>query len=202
MASTMDVNVPALQERVTKILKDPKSEWNVIETETTTVEQLYKGYIAPLSAIPPIATFIGMTVVGVSLPFVGTYRESMPRGFATMVVSYILGLVFVYLAAMIINKLAPTFDSKPDDMQALKLVAYASTPAWLAGIFYIIPVMGLLAIVGGLYAIYLFYLGLPVMMKTPEGKVIPYMAVSAVVLFLGAIFVGMVSAAVTGATRF
>lgn len=201
MPNSMDLNVPALQERVTKILKDPKSEWSVIEAEPTTVEKLYKGYIAPLAAIPAIATFIGLTVVGVSMPFVGTYRESMPRGFANMIVSYILGLVLVYVAAMVISKLAPTFESKPDDLQALKLVAYAYTPAWLAGVFYILPVMAILAIVGGLYSIYLFYVGLPVMMKTPQAKVIPYMVVSALVVIVAGILVGVVSAAMTGVAR-
>lgn len=202
MTSTRDIDVPALKDRVTNILKTPKTEWPVIEAETTTTEKLYRSYIAPLAAIPAVAWFIGVTVVGVTLPFVGTFRESFPRAFANMIVSYILALVGVYIAAFVVNKLAPTFDSRPDDRQALKLVAYAYTPAWIAGVLMIIPALAPIAIIGGLYAVYLFYLGLPVMMKTPEAKVIVYMIVAAIVVIAVSIVVGIVSAALTGVTRF
>jgi hypothetical protein len=115
-----------------------------------------------------------------------------------MVVSWVLALVGVYVAALIINKLAPTFESTPNDLQALKLVAYSYTASWVAGIFYVIPALGILAGLAGLYSIYLFYLGLPVMMKTPQAKVIPYMVVSAVVIIVLVFVMAMVAAAITG----
>jgi hypothetical protein len=200
MANALDLNVPALKDRVTRILKDPKAEWPVIEAEATTTETLYRSYIAPLAAIPPIAMFIGLSLIGI-----GYYRVGIVSGIATMVVSWALALAGVYIAALIINKLAPTFESTPNDLQALKLVAYANTAAWVAGVFYVIPALGVLAILGGLYSIYLFYVGLPVMMKTPEAKVIPYMVVSAVVMIAVFIVMGLITAAITGvgaATRF
>ena len=198
MNNTMGLDVPALQSRVTNILKDPKREWVVIEAEQTTTEQLYRRYIAPLAAIPAVCGFIGMTLVGVSVPFVGTYRESIPRAFVSMVVTYVLSLVGVYVAALIVNKLAPTFDSRPDQVQALKIVAYAQTPSWIAGVLSLVPVLAPLGIVAALYAIYLFYLGLPVLMKTPQAKVIPYMVVCAVVGIVLWIVIATVSVAVTG----
>ena len=198
MANMLDVNGPALVDRVTRILKDPKGEWPVIEAEVTTTEQLYRGYIAPLAAIPAVAGFIGMSIVGISLPFVGHYRVGILGGIVQAVLSWVLAMVGVYIAALVINKLAPTFDSTPNDMQALKLVAYASTAAWVAGIFNVIPVLGLLALLGALYSIYLFYVGLPVMMKTPEAKVVPYMVVSVIVLICLYFVIGLLTAAISG----
>jgi hypothetical protein len=61
-----------------------------------------------------------------------------------------------------------------------------------------LPVLMPLGILAGLYSIYLFYTGLPVMMKTPESKVVPYMVVSAVVMIGLAILVGIFTAAITG----
>jgi hypothetical protein len=184
MPSTIDVNVPALQERITKLLKDPKAEWPVIAAEQTTTEQLYKSYIGPLAAIPAIAGFIGGSIIGYSAPFVGTFRTPIVTGFVWMVVTFALMLVGVYVSAFIIDKLAPTFDSTPNQLQALKLTGYAATPSFLGGVLNIIPMLSILAIIPALYGIYLFYLGLPVMMKTPESKVIPYMAVAAIVSIL------------------
>jgi hypothetical protein len=59
--------------------------------------------------------------------------------------------------------------------------------------------LAVLGIIAALYSIYLFYLGLPVMMKTPADKVIPYMAVSAVVIIVVYIVAALISGAITGA---
>ena len=198
--TSADVNIPAIQARVTKILTDPKGEWAVIETEPTTTDKLYKGYIVPLAAIPAIAHFIGASFIGTTTPFLGTFRTPIVSGLIWMCVWYVLTLAMVYVAALIVNKLAPTFNSTPNDMQALKLVAYSETPVWIAGVLGIVPALGVIgALVGGLYAIYIFYLGLPVMMKTPQDKVIPYMVVSAIVVIVLAVIVGTIAGLFIGA---
>jgi len=190
-----------LQTRVVNILTRPQTEWTVIASESTDVATLFKTYIMVLAAIPPAAAYIGMAVFGVSLPFVGAIRVGVVQGLASAVVQYVLALVGVYVASIVIDKLAPTFNSQSDAMQALKLVAYASTAQWLAGALSIIPALGPLAIVGGLYGIYLFYLGVAPLMKTPSDKVIPYMVVSAVVIMVVMIVTGAVATAMTGAIR-
>ena len=182
MANMIDVNGPALIDRVKKILTDPRREWPIIAAEPTTTEKLYSSYIVPLAAIPAIAGFIGTSIIGLSLPFVGAYRVGIISGLTNAFVTYVLTLVMVYVAAMIVDKLAPTFDSTPNQIQALKLVAYSYTAAWVASVFNAIPLLFLIAFLGSLYTIYLFYVGLPFTMKTPESKVIPYMVVSAVVV--------------------
>ena len=68
-----------LQSRVMNILTKPKEEWPVIANETTDVPSLYKEYIVPLAAIPAVCGFIGMTIVGISIPFVGTFRTPIPQ---------------------------------------------------------------------------------------------------------------------------
>ena len=197
MPMTEGVDTAAIQARATKILTDPRNEWPVIDLESTTVEKLYKGYIMPLAAIPVVASFIGMTFIGISYGF-GTYRTPIVRGLVGACVSYVLALASVYIAALVVSKLAPTFQSKSDDLQALKLVAYAQTAAWLAGALNVIPVLGMLAFIGALYSIYLFYLGLPVMMKTPQDKVIPYMVVAALVVIVLTVVVGLITGALIG----
>lgn len=199
MPMTADMNTAAIQARVTKILTDPKNEWPVIAPEPTTPEALYKGYIIPLAAIPVIASFIGMTFIGTNLGILGTYRTPIMTGLISACVSYVLALAAVYVAALVVSKLAPTFQSTPDDRQALKLVAYSETPVWIAGALNIIPFLGALAgLIGGLYAIYLFYLGLPHMMKTPPDKVIPYMVVAALVIIVLMFIVGAITGAIVG----
>jgi len=171
-----------LRDRVINILKSPRQEWDVIARETTDTATLYKGYIIPLAAIPVIASYIGMVTIGVT--FLVRVRAGVVSGLVNAVVSYVFALVGIYVAALVIDWLAPKFQSEKSIIQALKLVAYSMTPAWIAGVLLLIPALGILAIIGGLYGIYLFYLGMTPMMKTPADKVIPYMVVSALVVIL------------------
>ena len=184
-----------LQGRVINILTKPKQEWPVISAEATDVATLYKEYIAPLAAIPAICGFLGMTIIGV------TIRTSMGSGLTSLIMRYLLSLVGVYLAAFIIDKLAPNFQSTPGIVHALKMVAYASTASWVAGVLLVFPVLRPLAILAGLYGIYLFYLGLLVVMKTPPDKVIAYTVVSAVIIIVIFSVIEAISAGFTGIAR-
>jgi len=66
------------------------------------------------------------------------------------------------------------------------------TAAWIAGIFYLLPALSMLALIGALYSLYLFYVGLPILMKAPEDKTPGYaiaVIVACIVVFyiIGAI---------------
>lgn len=183
-----------LQARVINILTKPKQEWPVIASESTDVASLYKTYIAPLSAIPVLCGFLGMTVIGVTVPFMGTFRTPISSGVSGLVVGYVLSLLGTYLAAFIVDKLAPSFQSSGGIVQALKMVAFASTASWVAGVLRIVPALSVLTLLAALYGVYLFYLGLPFVMKTPADKVIPYMIVSAIVV----IVISLVMATISG----
>jgi len=147
--------------RVKAILMTPKTEWPVIAAETTTVADLYKNYVVILAAIPAIAGFIGMSIVGF-----GFFRTPIVAGLTIAVLSYVMTLVGVYIIALVTDALAPTFGSVKDQMQALKTAAYSMTALWVASVAQIIPGLGgLVALVGLIYGLYLFYLALPFTMK-------------------------------------
>jgi hypothetical protein len=73
----------------------------------------------------------------------------------------------VYVMALIIDALAPTFQGQKNHPNALKLAVYSMTPAWLAGVFSLIPGLRPLSILG-LYGLYLLRVGLPPLMKVPQ----------------------------------
>lgn len=175
-----------LIDRVKRILLQPKEEWQVISSEATTTSELYKNYIIPLAAIAPVASFIGMSIVGIGIPIFGTFRVPFTTALAAAAVHYVLGLIGVYILAMIIDYLAPNFSGEKNMGQALKLAAYSYTAGWIAGIFVIIPALGVLSILG-LYSIYLLYTGIPVLMKSPQEKSLLYtvaVVVVAIIIFV------------------
>ena len=189
----------SLQTHVVAILTKPADEWRTIAAEPATVEGLMRDYAAPLAAIPAVAQFIGFSLIGFPAPvFGGAIRIGIVRSFTNAVLSWVFALVGAWIAAVVIEKLAPTFQSKGSTAQALKLVVYAMTPVWVAGVLNLVPALAVLEIIAALYAIYLFYLGLAPVMGTPPDKAIPYIVVSAIVIIVISIVLGAVTAAIVG----
>ncbi len=187
-----------LIERVQAILLKPAPTWDVIERETPTVQQLYTSYIMPLAAIGPIASAIGGVVFGIGA-FGISYHTPLVMAIVGAVLSYVLSLIMIYVVALVIDGLAPSFNGQKNFIQALKVAAYASTAGWVAAIFGLFPMLGILALLGALYGIYLFYLGLPKLMKNPADKTVVYMIVIAVVYIVLVMVIGAIVGAVTSA---
>lgn len=187
-----------LVERAKNIVLQPAQEWPVIAGEPADTKSLFVGYAMPLAAIPSIAAWLGFSVIGVSAGILGTYRAPIVGGLGVAILSYVLGLISVFVLGFIIDALAPSFGGEKNNIQAMKCAVYAHTPAWLGGIFNLIPALGVLALLAALYGLYLLYLGLPVLMKAPREKAVGY----TVVVVLCAIVLTIVVSAISGIVGF
>ena len=149
-----------LVDRIKNILMSPRTEWAKIAEEPATVQSLYVGYILILAAIGPLAILIRSGGVAI----------------AVAIAQYVIALLVVYLIALIVDVLAPTFNGTKDFMQSLKLVAYSYTAAWIAGVFLLLgsTLGGLIGLLAAIYAWYTFYLGVPVLKKCPPEKAVGY----------------------------
>lgn len=190
-----------LVQRVQDILLRPTTTWPAIEQEPGDVASIYTRYVLILAAIPALAGFIGMTLIGVG-GFGMHIRIPVVSGLTNMVVSYALSLVMVFVVALIVDALAPSFKGQKNQLNALKLVAYGSTASFVGGIFGLIPSLSVLGLLAALYSIYLVYTGLPVLMKCPPEKAAAYTAVVVVCGIVAGIVIGAVSAAVTPSRGF
>jgi hypothetical protein len=172
-----------LVERVKGIMLTPKTEWPVIAAESGDVGYLFGSYVAILAAIPAVCGFIGAVLVGA--PIVGALIGA--------VLKYLLTFVVIYIVAWIIDLLAPTFGGQKNFPNALKVAVYSYTPSWLCGIFLLIPRLAFLTILG-LYGVYLLWLGLPPLMRSPPEKSILY----TISIIVCAIILSIVIALVVG----
>lgn len=150
-------------ERAKNICLSPQTEWQKIAAEDASVQSLYTGYAMILAAIPAVALIIG------SLG--GRYGITMG------IVTYAITMLVIFIAALVVNALAPTFDGTKNQVNAMKVVVYSMTPGWVAGVFNILPwIGGVIVLIASLYGIYLFYLGLSPNMKNPHEKSVGYTA--------------------------
>ena len=193
------MDLAKLIERAKGICLSPKAEWPKIAAETADVKSLYVGYAMILAAIPALAKLLS------------TARFSLAMAIGIAALSYLLGLVAIFVVGLIINAFAPTFDATPEPTQSLKIAVYSATPGWIAGIFNVIPWVGwMLSVAGSLYGAYLLFEGLSPLMKSPPDKSLGYAVLvvvcSAVLLFIvsavpGMLFLGGLAMAGAGLMR-
>jgi len=160
-------------ERVKGLVLDPKVEWRAIDAEPASVQDLFTRYAMPLAAIPPVASFIGLCLVG-SGAFGSTYRMPIASGVAYAALMYLLLLGWVYVLALVIHAFAPKFEGHGEFIDALKVAAFTPTPAWIGGVFSVIPALSIVGNLLGLYSLYLLFIGLPTLTEPPEDKALPY----------------------------
>src|SRR5215213_6487148 len=179
--------------RVKGILTNPKQEWAAIDAEPLNLSEVLVGYVLPLAAIGPIASLIGLSTMGY-----GMFRPSIGSLIGMTIVSYIATICGVFVVAWVINALAPTFGATASMPQAIKVAVYSSTAAWVAGIFGIIPMLSILVAIGALYSLYLFFVGLPMLMKPPADKAMTY----TIVVIVATIVLSIIIGAVVGRARY
>jgi hypothetical protein len=166
-----------LVQRLKGILLTPEAEWPAIEKEPGTPGYLFPRYMVYLAAIPPIARFIGNSVIGIATP-AGVYRVPLFAGLLGAVVGYVLSFVIVYVIAIIVDQLAPRFDGVKDFPNALKVTVYSFTPYWIAGILQLAAGLRFVGYVVALYGVYLAWLGLPRLMRVKPDEAVSYVAIS------------------------
>jgi Yip1 domain len=170
-----------LVERVKAILLSPKTEWQVIEGEPGDANYLFTNYVAILAAVPAVAAFLGYSIAGLGIG----------RALVLAIFLYVVYCAAWYVEALVIDGLAPTFGGQKNFPNALKVAAYSSTAGWLAGIFQLIPPISVLSILG-LYSLYLLWLGLPVLMKSPPDRATGYTAAVVVIMFVIMLIIGFI----------
>ncbi|HHM23942.1 MAG TPA: DUF1282 domain-containing protein [Bacteroidetes bacterium] len=158
----------------------------------TTVGDLFRNYVMILAALPPLASFLGLWIFGR-----GGYHVPFFRGLVMAIVEYAITLLGVYIAAKVVDWLAPTFQARRDSLRAFKLVAYSYTPAFVIGIVNIIPALAPLGILG-LYGFYLLYVGLPYLMECPPERALSYTITVAAIMFIVYLAIGALSTAIVG----
>jgi hypothetical protein len=191
MSLTDSVKMRGVTDRAKAMILHPRSEWDVIAGEATTVRGLFTGYVMYLAAIPPICMVIGTLVFGLFGRH-GSLLGALVGG----IIEYAFTIAGVYLMGLIIEFAAPYFGGTKDRIQAMKVSAYFPTAVWLIGVVGLIPPLGPLRLLG-LYSLFILYLGLPKLMRTAEDKGLIYTLVVIVSSLIVWMVIGLVVAAVS-----
>ena len=160
------------------LISKPNAFFQELRHDARPASQVFKDFLWIVALIPSVSTFIGKAIVGTH-----GYTTPLGRTFLWAVYTYLFSLFGVWLTARVIEYVSPNFDTPRDFNGAFRLVTYSSTPAFVAGIFQIIPALSLLSVTG-LYSLYLLYNYLPLVLQTPEDKAQSFSLVAVVIVVL------------------
>ena len=172
-------------DRAMGIILRPEETWVTIKDEETSVSQMFKEYLAILAIIPAVAGFLG-----------AVFKTGFFNALVWGVLFYALSLGGVWIAAKVLSFLATNLRIEHDDLSVFKLVAYSYTAFFIAGIFFLIPPLNFLSIVG-LYGFYLFYLGLSQLLECSKEEKFNFTVISmfafALILVISFALAGLIS---------
>lgn len=143
-------------------------------------------YVAVIAAIPFIATILGDL----------WYYSPRSYGYviAIAIATYALDVIAVYVIGFLIWKLAAVFSTTTTQDRSTLLAALVYTPIFLVSIVDLVPFLSVLMVLGLLYGLYILYMGVPILLNTPQDKVLIYVVTTVVV----AIVVYVIAGAILG----
>jgi hypothetical protein len=166
----------SIVERAKNIILKPTDEWNVIASEPATIGGLFTGYAMPLALIPLVSTILFTGLLGISAADMMGFGGGMPLDLMAIagmaILSLIVSLVSLFVMGTMVKLVSPSFNGTSDKVQAMKLMAYASTPSWVVALLSWIPFLGaVLGFAAMVYVVYLIYCGLNPVMGVPKEKI-------------------------------
>lgn len=159
------MNVQSIADRVKGILVNPRAEWEKIKPETITNKELILFYVLPFAAVAALISFFVI--------WISTYL-SFFLALRFGILKLITPIITIIVTAVVINELADIFDSTKNLNNAFKLITYSFTPVLLVDIIVSISWTLVFLSIFGLYGVYIFWLGLPRMMNSPDDRRLVY----------------------------
>ncbi|MFO8235343.1 MAG: Yip1 family protein [Bacteroidales bacterium] len=167
------MDLKKIWERIKLIIASPNEAWDKISTEPNDQNEIITQYAIPIIALGGITTLIGKSAME---------AYSVYEGFMLAISYFLSMLAGLYISAVVISELAPKFESTKDYNASLKLIVYSSTAALCAAVITALhPGLSFIGLFG-LYSIYLFWIGLPKILGTPEEKRIGLVLISALII--------------------
>lgn len=157
-----------LLRHVWEILTEPRAAWAGIRDEAWTIPALYLRVIAPLALISPVAGFIGTTSFGWQIGTGAPLKLTVSSAAQISIVYYGAILITVFVIGALIYWMSDTYGSRQPLPQCVAIAAYAAVPLFLVGFFQVYPVLWINFLIGLpalAYAVYLLYLGVPIVMN-------------------------------------
>lgn len=160
------------------IFTHPDDEWKVIRGERRSQIEEFVTHVPFLAALPALAFYYGVTQVGWQIGDGDVTKLTSESALTLCLLSYGAALVGVWIFAEFINWLADTYSDKEiPKHHGMAMAVYVTAPVFLAGLAGAWPELwfnGAVMIAAAIYAVYLIYEGMPILMDIPKERAFMY----------------------------
>ncbi len=165
-----------LYHRTKYFIINPGKAWDVVHRENRPMQFVRGSFFLPLIILVTISAFMG------SMFFINTTLKPMYSVLAA-VNTFLFLYLGVYASAFALREIMRAMDLGHDFLVAFKLVAYSMAPIFLSLTVSRLFESLLFINVLGLYGLYIFWIGMEVMVNPPDHKKLP-MIIATVVSML------------------
>ena len=181
--------------RIIRLLLWPREEWERIAREDSSVDELLRRFILPLSLLAPIASVVGMKVFDAEWdPKLG-YLVADKDIFAAAAATLFATIVSVFALAGIFVLIAPLYGSTRDYATALKVATYGAVPVMLAGATLVMPMMAIVGVGALVYSLFLYWLAAKQVLHVGRRHQAEFVGISLMLLIMVSTLAGAAASA-------
>jgi hypothetical protein len=169
-----------LYHRTKYFIINPGKAWDVVHREKRPMKFVRGSFFLPLTILVTISAFFG------SAFFINTTLKPM-YSVLSAVNTFLFLYLGIYASAFVVREIMRALDLGHEFLVAFKLVAYSMAPIFLSLTVSRLFESLLFINVLGLYGLYIFWIGMEVMVNPPDHKKLPMIiatVVSMLIIFL------------------
>lgn len=155
------------------LLFKPKTQWQAIADKDSFTLFPSVLYTVILAVIPAVAWLYGVTKIGWAVGDGDRVRMTWDSATVIIILFYLAMVVSVCAIGFMIHWMSKTYGTDSSTAKGIAIAGFAATPLFIAGAVGFLPVFWLALLIGVSavsYAVYLLYLGIPIVMKIPEER--------------------------------
>jgi hypothetical protein len=155
------------------LLLRPKTQWQTIADNDKFSLFSAVLYAAIMACLPAVAWFYGTTVIGWSVGDGDATRLTEQSAAVMIALFYLTMVASICVIGYMIHWMSQTYASDSSIAKGVTLSSLSATPLFLAGAVGFMPIFWLVLVIAMLavgYAVYLLYLGIPVVMAIPQER--------------------------------
>jgi hypothetical protein len=166
------------------LLFTSKKQWRSIADKGNPTIFSALLYTVIMSLLPAVAWFYGTTHIGWSVTDDDVTRLTEDSAAVLITLFYFTMVASVCAIGYMIHWMSSTYGSESSIAKGIAVAGFSATPMFIAGAIGFIPLFWLalvISVVAVCFAVYLLYLGIPIVMGIPEER--GFLFASAVIAF-------------------
>jgi len=156
-----------------RIIFSPHAGWEAIRDQEDSPLLTYLKFVIPIALLPAIAWYYGSVEIGWQLGD-RVIKLTSESAMQIMVLFYLAMLVGTAVLGMMVHWMAETYEADTSSFsKGIRIAAYTLTPLFLCGATGFYPMLWLDMLLGcaaAAYAVYLLYIGVPIVMGIPSER--------------------------------